>query len=859
MQLITTRNPQGYRLQGERGDPSRPWLGVALAPDGKRVGAYLRPLRSDATLAQLTAIAKKLLEFRHPSVAPLQDLGLVEHNAVLIYGDLPGTPLLATLAERLPLPETAACLVLYDILAPLASLQGAGLHHGDLLPERIVLRADRSIGLLAPVPESLDLYGHPATCFPPAALRTVAPERLAAVPCNLVAGDVYAVGRLLLDLLSAPVEDEAAPSTSEDPLLCLERLLPQASPRLTTILRCCLNRDPKQRYGNPNELRHDLNLFLTDCDPELAPRIRAGGQRAGSTPIAGVSRQLTPSGPALHEYVQGRSQAAATIQADTASGAISEGNVRRAARLISLAGDGMRAWIKLAAGVRFPEELLRRTLEQEGVVFGIQEGGLIQATTPRNEVRRITLALGQTAGPGRAGRTVLGRVLPGLARKILLQVTEDKASALAILAPGTIPTYQEIEQACQQAGVVHGLDKELIDKLVDQGSTEEEVVLARADAMVPARAAGFRLLGAPDEVRLVAEGDLIATWHEAEPGRDGRDVHGETMPATEADAVERTLLIGPGTREQQRGDRGVLLASRPGLVRQSAAGVVSVAAVEIITGDLVAQAGPKVVDAVLIVRGSIRDGAVVECADDLIVDGDIGDARLSVGGLLLVGGAIRDGMTEIAVAGGVRAAAIGKRRVVASDVTVAGAMRGSEIIATGVVQAVQVIGGSITAYGRLRAEHIGDIDGTDTLVWAGRHVPRALARDLARMDARRVGVERELLLREARIFERLLRELGKRQAFQEASGYMRGDYRNDLAGRIVRVKERLALVREQLDGKRGELLDKRQNAESANAGVDDWAGEVEVIGTLHAGVRLKIAEAATRRIERKQDKVVVRL
>jgi serine/threonine protein kinase len=169
MQLITTRNAQGYRLDGERGDPSRPWLGTATAAGGEHVGAYLRPLRGDATVAQVTAIAKKLLEFRHPGVAPLLDVGLIDGTAAFIYGELPGTGLLASVAERLPLDETAAALLVYDILAPLVALQSAGLHHGDLHAERIVLRPDRSVGLLAPVPESLDLYGHPAACFAPAA------------------------------------------------------------------------------------------------------------------------------------------------------------------------------------------------------------------------------------------------------------------------------------------------------------------------------------------------------------------------------------------------------------------------------------------------------------------------------------------------------------------------------------------------------------------------------------------------------------------------------------------------------------------------------------------------------------------
>lgn len=205
----------------------------------------------------------------HQSVAlPTQVLPLDDDQVAVLRPYLEGQALReAVAADPRQLPGWCA-----DILAGLAALHTAGVSHGDIKAENVIVADGRAVLV------DLELSAALGTAPPPAgSFAHVAPERLRGAPVT-PAGDLFAVGAMIAQLLlgrvapdfherfpresfwaAAGLDPSALPATFAELVSRLVRRAPQARPL-----------DARDALGNlpPDHLRADLGPGL----PLLAGR-----------------------------------------------------------------------------------------------------------------------------------------------------------------------------------------------------------------------------------------------------------------------------------------------------------------------------------------------------------------------------------------------------------------------------------------------------------------------------------------------------------------------------------------------------------------------------------------------------------
>lgn len=216
--------------------------------------------------------------------------------------------------------------------------------------------------------------------------------------------------------------------------------------------------------------------------------------------------------------------------------------------------------------------------------------------------------------------------------------------------------------------------------------------------------------------RLVRAGDMLARVLPPTEGQSGIDVNGRTLVPPSGRAIDIRRLLGDGVRVGGA-DGDAVEAAVDGLYHRDATGRVHVHPLLEVDGDV-----DRDIDSPqpLLIHGDIGDGMRVKSAGDIIVLGSIGDARVSARGCLLVRGAIRPGRQRVKTHANLLAGRIVGRLVKADNVAVLGAIRDAEILASGLVAALEVVGGSVVAAEGLRCELLGAPLGGAVRVEVGR-------------------------------------------------------------------------------------------------------------------------------------------
>jgi hypothetical protein len=221
--------------------------------------ALRRELMSDPdALAAFDSELRRVRQVVHPSVARVIELG-VSDGVPFLAGDLADGPSLARLLARgRALPAPAALRAARGVVAGLAAIHAAGLAHGALRPEAVVLDPrgharliDLGLAALFPAPGIDPAVDRALHGFDPAggAPGHLAPERLAGGPPS-AAADVYAAGALLAAAFTGqPPPGRAA--GEEGARLPDPTELPDG---LAPVLARCLAPEPEARYAGGGEL-----------------------------------------------------------------------------------------------------------------------------------------------------------------------------------------------------------------------------------------------------------------------------------------------------------------------------------------------------------------------------------------------------------------------------------------------------------------------------------------------------------------------------------------------------------------------------------------------------------------------------
>ncbi len=179
---------------------------------------------------------------QHARLVPPRGSGRAGSHVFHTRAFIPGTTLQAWLARNGELPLHLAVEAIRDVLAALAYVHGAGLAHGDLRAENVLLAEKHAVvadaGVVAALERSLRVSAAGAVSAAICSARYYSPERRDGASAS-AADDVYALGVLAYEMLTGQPPGPEAEDLEE------VRTVPAW---LSEVLRRCLAIDPVLRW-----------------------------------------------------------------------------------------------------------------------------------------------------------------------------------------------------------------------------------------------------------------------------------------------------------------------------------------------------------------------------------------------------------------------------------------------------------------------------------------------------------------------------------------------------------------------------------------------------------------------------------
>lgn len=417
------------------------------------------------------------------------------------------------------------------------------------------------------------------------------------------------------------------------------------------------------------------------------------------------------------------------------------------------------------------------------------------------------------------------------ASECLVTVSQDKMEAYVTLEKGTTKTKNEIMRLLAKEHVVFGIRQDEIEKNLKEAEFATRRFLA-AEGIRPERGRDgyyefFFRTGIPQIPAIrkdgsidyqntvyfeqVKAGQVIAVYHEAQPGIGGRMVDGTELPAH--GGQEKCILKGKGFLLSQ--DRKTYIARESGKIelkdnKITIQPLLVVNEVTISTGNLRFNGS-------IWIRGNVGSGVVIQSKDELIIEGNVESARLQSGGRIVIkNGVSGGGLAVIEAAGEIHgkffegASLTANEGIYANYVMNSNMIAGKEIVIAGSRGAI--IGGTAAAVNGVTAHHIGNRAGLPTIISLG--VSKAMIEKEEEAELKLKKLQSELA-----IFEEAYKKLQKQYPPEVRNGM-------DL---YLKVEQATYLKRKQMElqvERTRELEEKRSKANEAR---------MLVYGILNAG------------------------
>ena len=304
-------------------------------------------------------------------------------------------------------------------------------------------------------------------------------------------------------------------------------------------------------------------------------------------------------------------------------------------------------------------KILVNPAKEGGIPARIQPGRGVKIIINGEEIRGITPIVEEDT-------VELVVVNQDPVRKVEVEITPDKmkANLMIILKKGTKSTLVDYEpgnrlaieanvvdvepepmtvedalQALEDAGVVYGIDRIVLEEAVCN-SNGKPVWVAEGKPIVPGKDAYIEYLFSQQDqktVPSVEEGEVVAIKHLAEPGQDGMTVTGEIFPAPPVKDCE--LTVDKGVVLESGGLKAVAIESGRPMIGKTG---LYIDPIYTIKGDVVLDKGPLVFKGHLVVAGSVYEGVKIEALGDLEIKGGVHQAELLVGGKLIINKSLID-------------------------------------------------------------------------------------------------------------------------------------------------------------------------------------------------------------------------
>lgn len=418
-----------------------------------------------------------------------------------------------------------------------------------------------------------------------------------------------------------------------------------------------------------------------------------------------------------------------------------------------------------------------------------------------------------------------------LASECMVTVSQDKMEAYVTIEKGACKTKNEILRLLAKENVVFGIKHENIDKYLKEADKSTNRFLAaegiRAERGRDGYYEYFFRIGIPQIPAIredgsidyqntvyfeqVKAGQVIAVYHEAQPGMGGRTVDGMELPAQ--GGQEKPILRGRGFLLSQ--DKKTYIAREPGKIelkdnKITIQPLLVVNEVTISTGNLRFNGS-------IWVRGNVGSGVVIQAADELVIEGNVEAAHIQSGKKIVIKkGVSGGGLAKIESAGDIHGKFFEGASLTANDgiyanyVMNSNLIAGKEIVISGARGAI--IGGYAAAVNKIEAHHIGNRAGLLTNISLG--ISQAMIQKEEEAEIKLTKLQSELA-----IFE---------EAYKKLQRQYPPEIRNEMEI-YLKVEQATYIKRKQMEQqmeRTKELEEKRKKADEA---------KMLVRGTLNAG------------------------
>ncbi|MBX9790605.1 MAG: protein kinase [Pirellulales bacterium] len=258
------------------------------------------PIDLEAQLARLVERSRALTD--DPRWAPIQCAGQTADGVWAVCPWYDAIPLSTRLASRGRLPLAAGIELLRQLASALVALEVAGIVHGDLSVERLLLTPGGQLRLWAPGFRAVvrPSEGFAAGSLPAECCDCLAPERIHSGEPPTVAGDIYAFGAIAWLVLTGRPAFLSANSLAKLRAICagqkasLARLVPDLPVEIEAIILACLAGNAANRPQSYRELAARCGT-PTHAGRRALVHALSAGRRASRLPVARRSRRRLPA------------------------------------------------------------------------------------------------------------------------------------------------------------------------------------------------------------------------------------------------------------------------------------------------------------------------------------------------------------------------------------------------------------------------------------------------------------------------------------------------------------------------------------------------------------------------------------
>lgn len=444
------------------------------------------------------------------------------------------------------------------------------------------------------------------------------------------------------------------------------------------------------------------------------------------------------------------------------------------------------------------------------------------------DLKAIALTVSERSGkPVR----IAGKPIRVSKNKAIIKISENKMSATAAIIPPAgnidIPTLlEDIKDDLAAAGVVFGINEEVIKHLLEEKVYNEPVVVAKGrlpadgeDAkleyffntdkkrtpfmMSEDGCVDFRELGV---IQTVNEGDVLVKKIPAKKGIPGMTVTGETIPANDG----KDVPLPKGKNVYISEDGTELIATTKGQILWDGSRL-DIDPVCRIKGDICFETGNVYFNGKLFIDGNIREGFTVKADEDIEIKGMIEKALVeSIDGNITVhGGIVGVGPGKVQAKDNITAKFIQNAEVSAGgNVTVAEFILHSQVDAGGSIFVTKgrkgaIIGGKIRARKEVWAKVIGNIAETLTIVQVG--IDPKMRDEIIRLNKELENLQEELkkAIKDVNSLKAMKERMGalppeKEEAYQYARSMQVA-----MASEIKYIKTQIVTIQREIEAQKG--------------------------------------------------------